>query len=200
MSFISVTITLKVPINPSPQSWRKYQVPDKQLPLPTVVLGEAGSTDRVPFGKGLTCTKRFCSPMTRDNTCDILSGARTVFSEAGGGWGPEGTRATRAEEKFCCRAVRRKHKMAAENKNPLYSAPSSFLTSHLALWQGEDSRDNNRVTTGWSGESGPISQSKGKALPFLLECPGAIPESSAAFFFGKLRTFNTWSSSTDSFW
>lgn len=67
--------------------------------------------------------------MTKDNTCDVLSGARTVFSGAGGGWAPEGTRATRAEEKLCCRAVRRKHKMAAESKKPL-TRSFSFLPPH----------------------------------------------------------------------
>ena len=57
--------------------------------------------------------------MTRDNTCDVPSGARAESSGAGGGWAPEGTRATRAEEKLCCRAVRKKHKMAAETKKLL---------------------------------------------------------------------------------
>ena len=141
LSFVSVTVTLK-PINLLSRPWWEYQDLDRQLPLPAVILGEAGSTARVLLDKGLTCTRRFCSPMTRDSTCDVPSGARTVSSGAGGDWAPEGRRATRAEEKFCCRAVRRKRKMAAESGNSLHPVPVSFPTSLCpALLQGEDHGD-----------------------------------------------------------
>jgi hypothetical protein len=101
--------------------------------LSVVFLGEAVSIARGPLNKALTCTRRFCSPMTRDSTCDVPSGARTVSS--GGGIGPnlEGTRATRVEEKLCCRVVRRKHKMAAETRDSSHPAAASLPTSHSAL-------------------------------------------------------------------
>lgn len=198
MSFFSVTVTLK-PINLLSRPWWEYQDLDRQLPLPAVILGEAGSTARVPLGKGLTCTRRFCSPMTRDSTCDVPSGARTVSSGAGGDWAPEGSRATRAEEKFCCRAVHRKRKMAAESRKLL--TPSSCLIPHLpvpsSVTGGRPWR-YSRVTTGWSGAGVVPSQDLGERFFFsLLEALGPTPDSSAAFFFGTLRAFSTWSSSTD---
>lgn len=88
--------------------------------------------------------------MTRDSTCDVPSGARRVSSGAGGGWAPEGTRTTKAEEKFCCRAVRRKHKMAAESKEVL--TPSSHLLPHLnPAVAGEDKEIITGVITGLGG-------------------------------------------------
>lgn len=174
LSFVSVTVTLK-PINLLSRPWWEYQDLDRQLPLPAVILGEAGSTARVLLDKGLTCTRRFCSPMTRDSTCDVPSGARTVSSGAGGDWAPEGRRATRAEEKFCCRAVRRKRKMAAESRKLL--TPSSCLIPHLpvpsSVTGGRPWR-YSAVTTGWSrGRGGPISGSRGKV--FLLPAGGPGP-------------------------
>lgn len=75
--------------------------------------------------------------MTKDSTCDVPSGARTVSSGAGGDRGPEGTRVTRAEEKLCCRAVRRKRKRAAESKKALTPGPCLLPHLHPALSEGE---------------------------------------------------------------
>lgn len=66
--------------------------------------------------KGLTCTRRFCSAMTRVSTSAVLRGVRPA-SSGSGDWGvSEGSSTTRAEEKLCWRAVRRKHRMAAEGR------------------------------------------------------------------------------------
>lgn len=83
-------------------------------------------------------------------------------------------------------------------ENSLHPVLASFPTSPPALSQVEDHGDNKGMTTDWSGWGGLISESRGKVFLLLLEALGPTPESSAAFFFGKLRAFNTWSSSTDS--
>ena len=145
MSFISITVTLKVPQSIYPPG------PGRQPLLPALGLGEAGSTTRDPLSKGLTCTKRFCSPMTKDSTCDVPSGARTVSSGAGSGQAPEGTSITRADEKLCCRAVRRKRKIAAESKKPVTSSPCLLPHLHPTLSEGENNVDNSGATIGWSG-------------------------------------------------
>lgn len=196
LSFTSVTITLK-PINGHGGNTKLLT---GKPPLPAVTLGEADFTARVPLSKGLTCTRRFWSPMIRDSTCDVPSGDRTVSSGAGGGWAPEGSRVTRGEEKLCCRVVRRKHKIEAESTKLL--RPRFCLLLHLPPSSviGGTQCNNSGVTTGWSGWGVPTSESRGKIFLLLLEALGPTPESSAAFFFGKLRAFNTWSSSTESIW
>lgn len=128
--------------------------------------------------------------MTRDSTCDVPSGDRAVSSGAGGDWAPEGSKATRAEEKFCFRAVRRKRNMAAESRKLL--TPSSCLIPHLPV--------PSSVTGGRPWRYGGVipSQDLGERFFFsLLEALDPTPDSSAAFFFGMLRAFSTWSSSTD---
>lgn len=67
--------------------------------------------------------------MSKDSTWDVPRGARTVSPGVGGGRVSEGTRATRREEKLCCKAVRRKHKMAAEGRRLL--TPRSWSPAHL---------------------------------------------------------------------